>query len=251
MRSIEQFCVVGSPPCTPFSPLQEISRAKRDAKVMAEELRQGEAHMRFCLEMYAVQLKGKRHFMHEHPERSKAWLMPEVVQLLLRPEVDATVIHMCAFGMTGVDERGELPVQKATRIMTSSEEILKRISRTCPGCARHVHLIQGACKSGPGISSIIWLRVCEGLAAQKKLDSLGLAWRPLMSVDQMQVAAAHADAGDCPSESLHEEGGQGLTAWDVISGQQLNPKFMVASRKGEIKYFRKMGAYDKVDVSQA
>ena len=127
----------------PILTLQCISRAKGDAKVMAEELRQGEAHMRFCFEIYARQPKGKRHFMHEHPERSKAWLMPEVVQFLLRPEVDATVINMCAFGMAGVDGRGEAPVQKATRIATSLEEILKRISRTCPGCARHVHLIQG------------------------------------------------------------------------------------------------------------
>ena len=52
-------------------------------------------------------------------------------------------------------------------------------------------------------------------------------------------------------ESLHEEGGQGLTAWDDISGQQLEPKLMVAARKEEIKYLREMGVYDKVDVSEA
>ena len=44
---------------------------------------------------------------------------------------------------------------------------------------------------------------------------------------------------------------QGLTAWDDISGQQLEPKLMVAARKEEIKYFREMGVYDKVDVSEA
>ena len=41
IRSTKPFCVVGSPPCTPFSRLQEISRARRDPAVMAEELRQG------------------------------------------------------------------------------------------------------------------------------------------------------------------------------------------------------------------
>ena len=97
--------------------------------------------MRFCLDIYGIQLAAKRHFMHEHPERSKAWNVPEVVQFMLRPEVDAVTIHMCAFGMTGVDENGEAPVQKATRIMSSSEENLKRIDRKCPGCKRHVHLI--------------------------------------------------------------------------------------------------------------
>lgn len=74
-----------------------------------------------------------------------------------------------------------------------------------------------------------------------------------MSVDRMQAAATNTNAGDCPSESVHEGGGQGLTAWDDISGHQLEPKLMVAATKEEIKYFRKMGVYmyDKVNVSEA
>ena len=95
IRKTEPYCIIGSPPCTPFSPLQEISRKKRDAKVMAEELRRGKAHVRFCLGLYSMQLKAKRHFMHEHPERSTAWNMPEVVEFLMRPEVDSVTLHMC------------------------------------------------------------------------------------------------------------------------------------------------------------
>ena len=71
-----------------------------------------------------------------------------------------------------------------------------------------------------------------------------------MSVDLMQAAAKNTNAGDCPSESLHEEGGQGFAAWDDISGQQLEPRLMVAARKQEIKYFREMGVFDQVDVSE-
>ena len=54
-----------------------------------------------------MQLKAKRHFVHEHPERSRAWLMPEVIEFMMKPEVDATVLHMCAFGKTAIDEKGE------------------------------------------------------------------------------------------------------------------------------------------------
>ena len=50
--------------------------------------------------------------------------MPEVKQFLMRPEVDSTTLHMCALGVTGVDEIGEAPVQKATRIMTSSDGVI-------------------------------------------------------------------------------------------------------------------------------
>ena len=51
-----------------------------------------------------MQLAGTRHFVHEHPETSSAWETDELKQFLLRPEVDATVTHMCAYGMTSTDE---------------------------------------------------------------------------------------------------------------------------------------------------
>ena len=41
VRDVKPFCVVGSPLCTAFSPLQEISRAKHDPKIMAKELKDG------------------------------------------------------------------------------------------------------------------------------------------------------------------------------------------------------------------
>ena len=47
IRDVKPFCVIGSPPCTAFSPLQEISRAKRDPKVMEAELTNGKNHVRF------------------------------------------------------------------------------------------------------------------------------------------------------------------------------------------------------------
>ena len=93
---------------------------------MANELARGKEHIRFCLEIYAMQLNGKRHPVHEYPERFRAWDMPEVIDFLLRPNVDSTVLHMCAFGMTAKDEQGEALVQKATRIMSSSDEIISR-----------------------------------------------------------------------------------------------------------------------------
>ena len=41
VRDTQPYCFMGSPPCTPFSPLQEIGRAKRNPKVMANELARG------------------------------------------------------------------------------------------------------------------------------------------------------------------------------------------------------------------
>ena len=121
---------------------------------MAAEVRASQAHIRFCLKMYRIQIKAKRYFVLEHPEQSRAWQMPEVVEFLLQFEVDSTVLHMCAFGMTAIDEKREALVQKATRVMSSSDEVLKTISvrcnsETCASGQRHrrAHLIQGRAKA--------------------------------------------------------------------------------------------------------
>ena len=45
VRDVKPFCAVGSPPCTAFLPLQEISRVKRDSKVMVKELEDGKDHV--------------------------------------------------------------------------------------------------------------------------------------------------------------------------------------------------------------
>ena len=90
--------------------------------------------------------------MHEHPEKSKAWEMPEITELMAHAEVGSVVLDMCAFGMTSTDEQGEAPVKKGTRLMSSSDEVLKRFDRKCSNGGngtqhRHVHLIQGRAKA--------------------------------------------------------------------------------------------------------
>ena len=94
IRVTKPYFVIGSPPCTPFSPLQEISRAKRDPKAMAEELRKGREHIKFCIQIYSMQMAGQMHFVHEHPSGSKAWNTEEMVEFMMKHEVDSTTIHM-------------------------------------------------------------------------------------------------------------------------------------------------------------
>ena len=252
----QPFCIIGSPPCTAFSPLQEIGRAKRDPRVMERELNQGKAHIRFCLEIYLIQLKAKRHFVHEHPDRSRAWDMPEMKEFLLKPEVGAITLHMCAFGMKSKDELGEGLVQKATRVMSSSPEVLKQVDLQCANRGggaphRHVHLIQGRAKHAQVYPRMFSERLLEGVAAQKRLDRLGLTSRPILSVEEMSVAAKSKTKDECPSEQLHEPDASQMIALDDVSGQRLDPGLMIKARREEIEYFKSMGVYEKVDVAEA
>ena len=45
---------------------------------MAAELEKGKEHIRFCIDVYKMQLARHQHFVHEHPAKSKAWQMKEM-----------------------------------------------------------------------------------------------------------------------------------------------------------------------------
>ena len=41
-----------------------------------------------------------------------------------------------------------------------------------------------------------------------------------------------------------------MVAFDDLSGQQLEPSLMIKARADEIAYFRELGVYEKVNVSE-
>ena len=55
---------------------------------------------------------------------------------------------------------------------------------------------------------------------------------------------------ECPGAALHDDDGEWV-AIDDVTGQELDPKMMKAARMDEIAYFKKMGVYEKVDISEA
>jgi len=170
IHDTKPFCIVGSPPCTPFSQLQGLNKARRDPKIVENELKMGKLHMRFCLDVYRMQVRAGRHLAHEHPAGSTAWKMPEVQQFILEYGIDSVKMNMCSFGMTAKDDEGTGLVAKPTRIMSSSPEILKKIHKPCCGGHRHVHLISGKAKAAQVYPRRFCTAMCAGIAAQKKLD---------------------------------------------------------------------------------
>ncbi len=125
------FLLIGSPPCTVFSSLQNLSKHKRDDATYQRALHAAKEHVKFCLELYDVQMKAGRYFLHEHPHSAKSWEMPEVLKMLTLSEVDTVVCDMCAFGMVIKDQDGEALARKRTRLMSNSPEVLKRVNRPC------------------------------------------------------------------------------------------------------------------------
>ena len=66
-----------------------------------------------------------------------------------------------------------------------------------------MHLISGKARAAQVYPRLFCNAMCAGIAAQKKLDDLGMAARPLMSVEEMSRAAGeHGEEN--PADALHE-----------------------------------------------
>ena len=63
--------------------------------------------------------------MREHPNAASSWEMPEVIEMLMNEDVDVATCDMCAYGLRIKDPKGEALVDKRTRLMSNSQEVLK------------------------------------------------------------------------------------------------------------------------------
>ena len=62
------YMIVGSPECTPFSALQDLGmRTPQGREKAIEARRRGEVHLEFCRDIYVLQMKAGRYFLHKHP----------------------------------------------------------------------------------------------------------------------------------------------------------------------------------------
>ena len=257
IRDSKPLFVIGSPPCTAFSSLQHFNAKKRDPKVVAEEKAKAEGHIKFCIEVYMMQIEGRRYFVHEHPAGAKCWELKGMMELMAAEGTDSVTVDMCQFGMTATKQGKDGPVQKKTRIVSNSAEVLKRVAVKCPNQGghgephTHISLEGGLAKQAQVYPRKFCQAVCEGIAAQKKLDALGLEAKRLMSRDEMAgvLDSLGLDGSkEDPSEALHEE--ELRIAFDDQSGEPLRPDMVRRARREEIEYFKERKVYEKVTIDE-
>ena len=173
--------LVGSPPCTMFSMLQELNIAvhgKDEAwmKKFEEQKAKATRHIEFCCELYRYQLSQRRHFLHEHPWSARSWKLSCIEDLLIDSRVLLAHGDMCRFGMTShIDkpsgERG--PVKKPTGFMTSSWCIYDELDKRCHAGLGHVHvpLVAGRASAAQVYPDDLCRAICRGIAKQKTYDN--------------------------------------------------------------------------------
>ena len=71
------YMLVGSPPCTAYSILQNLNMLTKEGwEKVKETRRRAEVHLRFCAAMYHEQMNNGRYFVHEHPKTACSWEAP-------------------------------------------------------------------------------------------------------------------------------------------------------------------------------
>ena len=110
-----------------FCQLQNLGKRRREAMGLEAEfqrmLQLDKIHVRFCIEVYKMQMMAGRFFMHEYPNSASSCQMPEMVALAAMGDVDSTVCDMCAYDMVDEDADGLAPAMKRTRILGNAAEV--------------------------------------------------------------------------------------------------------------------------------
>ena len=122
--------LIGSPMCTPFSNIQNINRAKRDPRIVKEEIDKARLHLAWCCKLYRDQIARGAYFLHEHPRMARSWSEPCVQRVLGMAGVHKIVADQCQLGQE--DDWGE-PIKKPTGFMSNSAELLKVLEVRCLG----------------------------------------------------------------------------------------------------------------------
>ena len=146
VKAEDPYLIIGSPPFTPFSLLQELNTNdnKNKSGWMDEfNRRKLEAieHINFCCMMYEYQVRRGKHFLHEHPWTARSWKLPGIQKLLRNPAVNLVECRICQFRMMTHDEEknGKMGlVKQPTGFMTSSKCIAQALNVRCTGGHDHV-----------------------------------------------------------------------------------------------------------------
>ena len=127
MEEQQPALLIGSPMCTLFSKMQALNSKHWDPLEFQKALKAAKEHLKFCLELYRLQIAGGRYFLHEHPSSASSWNLPEMISFIAQFDVDTVVGDMCAHGMV-LEGR---PVRKSTRWLSNCPALLQALGKQC------------------------------------------------------------------------------------------------------------------------
>ena len=131
------------PPCTMFSPLQLLWNYKRmDPEVWRLRTREAEMYVDHAMQCCKEQVRRGRFFLFEHPQRSSAFALRSVTEVLALPGVRRVSFDQCMFGLKSKVRR--VPMRKRTTFLTNAKPIVAAFSGRFCDCSHDHQIIEGA-----------------------------------------------------------------------------------------------------------
>ena len=131
--------VLLAPPCGPWCQWQKVNVAwipgyKEKLEAVRKESRR--CFLELSRDVWKEQVKGKRHCHIEQPWTAESWNTPELRSL----NGHVADCCQCSFGAKAYGKDGEVlgPCKKRTKLLTTREEMAKRLTRTCECEEPHV-----------------------------------------------------------------------------------------------------------------
>ena len=213
--------VIISPPCSPFSSLNNLLKRLRQKNLFAlkrylHHLKEGRALLHFAIEACQLCDQLGLKFVLEHPLGASSWGERRMLKLLQRPHVQKVTADQCVFELRSL--RGNLH-KKPTAFATNHGGIAETLSRRCQGGHVHEHILGDRRTSR---RSEVYPRKLVDAILQAYARSVGrgcqelhhLSSHQLLEEDQRhdqayftlserkQIEAAHANCGQAPSHEL-------------------------------------------------
>ena len=140
--------LLGAPPCTVFSPMQNINQKHHIGEAWEKKKQDGMDLLLFATQCYWDQIERGMFFLHEHPATASSWGLNALQELEAYPGVHVVTADMCRWGMRVRDEIPEdqgqpYLVKKPTKWMTNCKPLAELLSLRCDGTHSHVRLEGG------------------------------------------------------------------------------------------------------------
>ena len=236
----EPSLVIGSPPCTLCSRLQELNKYMyRDDRLwllkVQERMSQAKRYVEFCAKIYNYQVENGRYFVHEHPWLAASWGLECIAKLERREDVVKVLTHMCQFGMTApVGGKGSEvgPVLKPTGFMTNSLSIARELARVCPRNHKQVHLMGGRAADAAIYPPGLCKAICRGIAAQLHEDSTGSVKSLPMNESRLlsfSMACAQATGSCSPEQAMRIGNPRCLHGYPSVGGLLVGKPSLVSA----------------------
>ena len=242
--------LTGSPPCDPFSLLQNIGSKFCNAERKQRRLQEGLQYLHTAIHFYRKQYDSNRYFLHEHPLGCSSWDDSQMQQLQQLPGVYTVTSPMCHWGMRIGSRRGkeELLAKKPTKWVTNSRFLAKALDQWCANqlghglVHKHVELVGGIAHFASEYPLGLIQAIVHSLRQQLLEDG---------SLSELDLKVG----GPVPSESIYSQFGEeqlqeAIEYYDDVTGKQLPQDLVDAGKQEELRWVRSIGLYDKVPRSE-